>query len=85
MQHGKEPRIIDFSQAKRHNCRGAYPADRYGDFQGPPDIPWCMELAKMEGVYGMKSGDPPYQRDWVSLVPSLNQITHRFSNMAFSG
>ncbi|KIM47621.1 hypothetical protein M413DRAFT_205213 [Hebeloma cylindrosporum] len=85
MQHGEEPRIIDFSRARRHNCRGAYPADRYGDFQGSAEIPWCMELAKMEGVYGMKSGDPPDQHEWASLVPTLSQITQRLSNIAFYG
>jgi len=85
MRHGKEPRIIDFSQAKRHHCRGAYPADRYGDLQGSPDIPWCMELAKLEGFYGMKSGDPPDQHEWPALVPSLSSVTQLLSNFAFSG
>jgi len=44
-----------------------------------------MELAKMEELYGMKSGDPPDERIWASSIPSLNQITQSFSNIAFSG
>jgi len=47
--------------------------------------PWCIELGKLEGLYGMMSGDPATHREWSSLVPSLNSVTQLFSNIAFSG
>ncbi|KDR85598.1 hypothetical protein GALMADRAFT_54207 [Galerina marginata CBS 339.88] len=56
VQQGLCPRIIDFSMAEVHRCPGCSPADRFGRVN--KEVTPCPELATLERIYGMKSGDP---------------------------
>ncbi|KAF8960355.1 hypothetical protein BDZ97DRAFT_1665993 [Flammula alnicola] len=55
---GSSPRIVDFSQAKRHDCLNCAPHKSTGRVpDGLPTSAWCSELSGMEREYGMRTVD----------------------------
>ena len=52
------PRIISFSRAKRHRCKGCPPVDDQGHIpRGVSLSTVCPELYALEKHYGLKSSD----------------------------